>query len=65
MIKLTSKTILFVLIGLIYFPIYVSMWVLRIVARLLLSIAYYGTLERKMGKNVFKSIFSFTYEKTF
>lgn len=68
MIKVTKATatiMLWMFIGIIYFPIYVFMWLLRIVARLLLSIAYFGTLNGKMGKNVLKSIFSFTYERTF
>lgn len=63
--KATAKIMLWMFIGIMYFPIYILMWMLRIVARLLLSIAYFGTFESKMGKNVFKSIFSFTYERTF
>lgn len=68
MIKITKTTaviMLWAFLGIIYFPIYVAMWLLRIIARLLLSIAYFGTLEGKMGKNVLKSIFSITYERTF
>ena len=63
--KITAKLCLFALIGIIYFPIYLCAWLLRIVARFLLSIAYFGTLDGAMGKEVFKSLFSIEYERTF
>ena len=68
MIKITKKTsmyLLWVLIGILYFPVYLVAWLLRIVARILLAIAYFGTLNKEMGLRVLNSIFSFTYEQTF
>lgn len=64
-LKLPYKLIIWTLIGLIYLPVYISAWLLRIVARILLAIAYFGTLNGKMGVAVLKSIFSFDYERTF
>lgn len=64
-LKLPYKLIILTLIGLIYLPVYISAWLLRIVARILLAIAYFGTLNGRMGVAVLKSIFSFDYERTF
>lgn len=64
-LKLPYKLIIWTLIGLIYLPVYISAWLLRIVARILLAIAYFGTLNGRMGVTVLKSIFSFDYERTF
>ena len=64
-LKLPYKLIIWTLIGLIYLPVYISAWILRIVARILLAIAYFGTLNGRMGVAVLKSIFSFDYERTF
>ena len=64
-LKLPYKLIIWTIIGLIYLPVYISAWLLRIVARILLAIAYYGTLNGRMGVAVLKSIFSFDYERTF
>lgn len=64
-LKLPYKLIIWTIIGLIYLPVYISAWLLRIVARILLAIAYFGTLNGKMGVAVLKSIFSFDYERTF
>lgn len=64
-LKLPYKLIIWTLIGLIYLPVYISAWLLRIVARILLAIAYFGTLNGRMGVAVIKSIFSFDYERTF
>lgn len=64
-LKLPYKFIIWTLIGLIYLPVYISAWLLRIVARILLAIAYFGTLNGRMGVAVLKSIFSFDYERTF
>lgn len=49
--------IVWALVGLIYSPIFIAAWLLHIVARLLLSITYFGLLNARMGKDVFKSIF--------
>lgn len=64
-LKLPYKLVIWSLIGLIYLPVYVCAWLLRVIARLLLAIAYYGTLNGKMGNAVLKSIFSFDYERNF
>lgn len=64
-LKLPYKLIIWIIIGLIYLPVYISAWLLRIVARILLAIAYFGTLNGRMGVAVLKSIFSFNYERTF
>lgn len=64
-LKLPYKLIIWTIIGIIYLPVYISAWLLRIVARILLAIAYFGTLNGRMGVAVLKSIFSFDYERTF
>lgn len=64
-LKLPYKLIIWTIIGLIYLPVYISAWLLRIVARILLAITYFGTLNGRMGVAVLKSIFSFDYERTF
>lgn len=64
-LKLPYKLIIWTIVGLIYLPVYISAWLLRIVARILLAIAYFGTLNGRMGVAVLKSIFSFDYERTF
>lgn len=64
-LKLPYKLIIWTIIGLIYLPVYISAWLLRFVARILLAIAYFGTLNGRMGVAILKSIFSFDYERTF
>lgn len=64
-LKLPYKLIIWTIIGLIYLPVYISAWLLRIVARILLAVAYFGTLNGRIGVAVLKSIFSFNYERTF
>lgn len=64
-LKIPYKLIIWTLIGLIYLPVFISAWLLRIVARILLAIAYFGTLNGRMGVAVLKSIFSFDYERNF
>lgn len=43
--------------GVLYIPVYFVAAMLHKVARLLLSISYFGMLDGKMGKDVFKSLF--------
>ena len=43
--------------GLVYAPVFIAAWLLHIVARLLLSISYFGLLNASMGRDVFKSVF--------
>lgn len=64
-LKIPYKLIIWTIIGLAYLPVYISAWLLRIVARILLAIAYFGTLNGRMGVAVLKSIISFNYERTF
>jgi hypothetical protein len=45
------------LVGLLYLPVFIASWLLHIVARLLLSISYFGLLNPRKGKDVFSSIF--------
>ncbi len=45
------------LVGLAYSPVFIAAWLLHIIARFLLSISYFGMLNGKMGRDVFKSIF--------
>ena len=45
------------LVGFVYSPVFIAAWLLHIVARLLLSISYFGLLNASMGRDVFKSIF--------
>jgi len=47
------------LVGLVYSPVFIAAWLLHIVARLLLSIAYFGMLNGQRGRDVFKSLFRF------
>lgn len=49
------------LIGLAYSPIFFAAWCLHIIARLLLSISYFGMLNGNMGKEIFKSIFRWNF----
>lgn len=51
--------VVWTLLGLIWFPVYVSAWLLHIVARILLAIAYLGLLNGSRAKDVFKSLFKF------
>lgn len=58
--KLSKKAVLAILwtiTGIIYSPIFLLAWVIRIIARLLLAISYFGLLNFKMAKDVFKSLF--------
>jgi hypothetical protein len=61
--KLKMKHALLIIIsiitGLLYSPIYIAAWILRIIARLLLAVAYFGLLQFSMGKDVFISLFKF------
>lgn len=64
-IKWACKHILWVLLGIIYFPIYFAFWVLRFISRFTLAISYYGTFNAYVGYRIMKSLFSKDYERTF
>lgn len=51
--------IIWTILGIIYAPIFIAAWVLHIVARFLLGIAYIGLLNGRRGKDVLASIFRF------
>lgn len=44
-------------IGLLYFPIFLSAFILHKIARLMLAIAYFGLLNKQAGKDIIKSLF--------
>ena len=54
--KASATVILWTLVGLLWAPVFIASWLLRIVARFLLSISYFGMLNGKMGRDVFKSL---------
>lgn len=58
--KLLKKSINIAL-GVMYFPVAVLSYMLHLIARLLLSLSYFGMLETKMGKDVWKILFSRYY----
>lgn len=63
--KKTAKYITWVLLGVIYSPIYIIFWVLRFVSRLILAISYYFTFNPINGYRIMKTLFSKDYEQNF
>jgi len=55
--KVTMRLLVWALIGVIYFPIFLLAWLLHIIARCLLAIAYFFMLQPHIAKNVFSSVF--------
>lgn len=55
--KLTFLLTVYTVIGLAWAPIFISAWVLRLFARVLLAISYFGMLDFIMASVVFKSLF--------
>lgn len=55
--KVTFFVIMWTIVGILYAPIFILAWLLKPIARLLLAISYFGLLDGKMGKAVFKSMF--------
>lgn len=53
------KKFLWRLIGIIYMPIFLAFFLLHKIARILLAIAYFGMLERRMAFDIMKHIFDF------
>ena len=49
--------VLWVILGILYIPIFLASWLLNVVSRALLALSYYGMLDYLRGKNVFKSLF--------
>lgn len=53
------KKFLWRLIGIIYMPIFLAFFLLHKIARVLLAIAYFGMLKRRMAVDIMKHIFDF------
>lgn len=53
------KKFLWRLVGIIYMPIFLAFFLLHKIARILLAIAYFGMLERRMAVDILKHIFDF------
>lgn len=51
-------SILWKIIGVLYFPIYVLAWLLHKITRFLLAISYFGLLQPKTGKDILKYMFN-------
>ena len=45
-------------LGVIYAPVYVASWLLHKVARLVLAISYFGMLQKTVGKDIIKHLFT-------
>lgn len=51
------KIVLWVILGIIYYPLYVSAWLLHKVARLALAIAYFFMFRWRMAKDIIINLF--------
>jgi len=49
--------VLWVILGILYIPIFLASWLLNVISRAFLALSYYGMLDYLRGKNVFKSLF--------
>lgn len=56
--KQAMITALCFIVGFLWSPVFISAWCLRIVARFLLAISYFGLLNGKMGKDIITSLFT-------
>lgn len=45
-------------LGVVYAPVYIASWLLHKVARLVLAISYFGMLEKTVGKDIIKHLFT-------
>lgn len=61
--KQNMLIILYMIVGALYFPLYLFAWLLRIVSRFFLALSYFGMLEGRKGKDVIKTLFSIYVEK--
>lgn len=52
-----AQLLVWAIIGVVYFPIYIASWLLHIIARCLLALAYLGMLQFHVAKNVLNSVF--------
>ena len=55
-----KKVIKFIwlLLGVLYFPVYLVFWLFHKIARLLLAISYFGMFEKQIGKDILLSLFN-------
>ena len=51
------KKVIWVILGIIYYPIYMLAWLLHKVARLTLAIAYFFMFQRRMAKDIIVNLF--------
>ena len=49
---------IWLLLGVLYFPVYLAFWLFHKIARLLLAISYFGMLEKQVGKDILLNIFN-------
>lgn len=49
---------IWLLLGILYFPVYLAFWLFHKIARLLLAISYFGMFEKQVGKDIISSLFS-------
>lgn len=50
--------IIWYILGVIYVPIYITLWLLHKLARLLLAISYFGMFEKQVGKDIISNLFN-------
>lgn len=55
-----KKVIKFIwlLLGVLYFPVYLAFWLFHKIARLLLAVSYFGMFEKQIGKDIILSLFN-------
>lgn len=49
---------IWLLLGVLYFPVYLAFWLFHKIARLLLAISYFGMFEKQIGKDILLSLFN-------
>lgn len=49
---------IWLLLGVLYFPVYLAFWLFHKIVRLLLAISYFGMFEKQVGKDIISSLFS-------
>lgn len=49
---------IWLLLGVLYFPVYLAFWLFHKIARLLLAISYFGMFEKQIGKDIILSLFN-------
>lgn len=49
---------IWLLLGVLYFPVYLAFWLFHKIARLLLAVSYFGMFEKQIGKDIILSLFN-------